>query len=149
MNPNAQPAKALSAVQAPTSQSSAPTASVERQEQSDGRGLFRVVLALEGLGERTSIAELAHNELYQSGQISQSTIDSLVVLAAFVLGEARRVTSTAVELGMSITTTWRYIKRWVAVGVLEERGDRHHQLARRWIADSLESAEPRLQGLAG
>jgi DNA-binding IclR family transcriptional regulator len=33
---------------------------------------------------------------------------------------------------MGTTTVWRYLKTWVAVGVLEERKDRRYQLAGRW-----------------
>ena len=97
-----------------------------------GRGLLWVVLALEGVGERIGMEELARDERYQSGRVSRSTIISLVVLGAFALGEIHGVKGLADELGMSVATTWRYVNTWVEVGVLGERKDRRYQLAGRW-----------------
>lgn len=111
-----------------------------------GRGLFRVVLALDGLGERIGMDELARDERYRSGRISQSVVHGLVVLGAFALGEAHGVNSLAEDLGMSPTTTWRYLKTWAELGVLEERKDRRYKLARRWmgyLSEPAKSGRPR------
>lgn len=105
----------------------------ESASRGGGRGLFRVILALNGGSERIGVDELARDECYQGGRVSQSVILGLVVLGAFALGEVHGVNALAVDLGMSATTTWRYLKTWEALGVLEERRDRRYQIARRWL----------------
>jgi hypothetical protein len=105
---------------------------VQAARRDGGRGLLWVVLALEGVGERIGMEELARDERYRSERVSRSTIISLVVLGAFALGEAFGVNSLADGLGMSVATTWRYVNTWVEVGVLEEHKNRRYQLAARW-----------------
>lgn len=97
-----------------------------------GRGLLGVLLAVNGVGERMSLDDLMLDERYRDRRISQSVILSLLVLGAFALGEAHSLNKLAAELGMANSTLWRYLKTWVAVGVLEERDDRRYQLAVRW-----------------
>jgi hypothetical protein len=107
----------------------------EAASRGGSRGLMWVVLALNDVGERISMEELASDERYQSGRVSQSTIISLVVLGAFASGKARGVKSLADELGISASTTWRYLNTWKTLCVLEERKDRRYQLATRWTRE--------------
>ncbi|MGC2374893.1 MAG: hypothetical protein WA484_13555 [Solirubrobacteraceae bacterium] len=104
----------------------------EAASRGAGRGLLGVLFALDGLGERIDLEELMRDERYHDKRISQSVIRSLLVLSAFVLGDAHSLNDLAEELGMGNTTLWRYLKTWVAVRVLEERKDRRYQLAVRW-----------------
>lgn len=97
-----------------------------------GRGLLSVLLALNGVGKRIDLEELMRDERCHDRRISQSVIRSLLVLSAFSLDEVHGLNNLAGELSMGTTTLWRYLKTWVAVGVLEERKDRRYQLARRW-----------------
>jgi hypothetical protein len=115
-------------------------------DRGGGRGLLGVVLALNGVGERFDLDELTRDQEYHDQRVSQSVIRSLLVLSAFASGDAYGVNSLSARLGMVTTTTWRYLKTWAALGVLEEREDRRYQLARRWIgylpqADYLESVD--------
>jgi AraC-like DNA-binding protein len=155
MEPDARPAEAPSTVEATAPTIAAATADetdkqfwlalshgqvqdLMRQEAANrggGQGLFGVLLALNGVGERMDVDELTHDQRYQDRRISQSVIRSLLVLSAFASGEAYGVNSLAEELHISATTTWRYLKTWVALGVLEERKDRRYQLARRWMGE--------------
>jgi hypothetical protein len=105
-----------------------------------GRGLLGIVLALNCVGERIDLDELTRDRHYRDRQISQSVIRGLLVLTAFSLGEAHGVNSLAADLGISTTTIWRYLKTWVALGVLEERQDRQYQLARPWIGELSQTA---------
>ncbi len=85
-----------------------------------GTGLLRVLLALTGQGgERLMLTDLASDELYDPKEISRSVVSSLIVLAAFSQGEEHAVTELALEIGMTTSTTLRYIRTWVALGVLE------------------------------
>lgn len=104
----------------------------EAANRGGGRGLLGVVLALNGVGERIDLDELMRDERYHDRRISQSVIRSLLVVSAFASGEAHGVNSLAEELSIGTTTIWRYLKTWVALGVLEERKDRRYQLAIRW-----------------
>jgi hypothetical protein len=104
----------------------------EAASRGGGRGLLWAILALNGVGERINMDELARDERYQNGRISRSTIISLVVLGAFASGEEHGVKRLADELSISVATTWRYVNTWVVDGVLEEHKNRRYQLARRW-----------------
>ena len=76
------------------------------------------------------------DEGYHDRRASQGLIRSLLVLGAFASGEVYGVHGLSDKLGLVTTTTWRYLKTWVALGVLEEREDRRYQLARRWMNQS-------------
>jgi biotin operon repressor len=104
----------------------------EAARRGAGRGLLGVLLSLNGAGRRMGLKDVMRDERYHDRHISQSVIRSLLVLSAFALGEAQSLNGLAEELGMGTTTLWRYLKTWVAVGVLEERRDRRYQLAVRW-----------------
>lgn len=104
----------------------------EAASRKGGGGLLGVVLALNGVGEPTRLEDLERDPCFQSPRISHSVIRSLLVLSAFASGEAHGVNSLAEELGLGSTTLWRYLRTWVALGVLEERTDRRYQVARYW-----------------
>ena len=71
---------------------------------------------------------------------------SLLVLSTFVLGDAHGLNNLGEELGMGNTTLWRYLKTWVAVGVLEDRKDRRYQLAVRWRRELHKTTRRRAAG---
>jgi DNA-binding MarR family transcriptional regulator len=55
-----------------------------------------------------------------SNRYSRSALRSLLVLTAFPLdGAERELTDVAKQLGMSPSTTHRYVATWVEVGMLE------------------------------
>jgi hypothetical protein len=108
-----------------------------------GRGLVGILLALSGAGKGTNLEELMRDERFHDRRISQSVIRSLLVLSAFALGEAHGLNSLAAEIGMGKTTLWRFLKTWVAVGLLEEREDRRYQVARPWRQELLPTAHQR------
>lgn len=118
----------------------------EAASRGGGPGLLGVLLALDGIGERIDLDELARDELYHNRRVSRSVIRGLLVLSAFASGEAHGVNSLAKELGMGTTTIWRYLKTWVALGVLEERKDRRYKLAERWIGRLSETDRRRTVG---
>jgi DNA-binding IclR family transcriptional regulator len=65
--------------------------------------------------------------------ISQSLLTGLLVLTAFNDGMEHQITKLSSELGISTTTTLRYLKTWVAIGLLEQDRTTHkYGLARRW-----------------
>ena len=101
-----------------------------------GQGLLGVVLALSGSRGPVGMEELMRDEGYHDRRASQGLIRSLLVLGAFASGEVYGVNALSDKLGLVTTTTWRYLKTWVALGVLEERQDRRYQLARRWMNQS-------------
>lgn len=53
-------------------------------------------------------------------RVSRSTCRALLVLLAFSSGEDREVTEVSNELGLSASTTHRYIRTWVALGLLDQ-----------------------------
>ena len=112
----------------------------EAVNRGGGRGLLGVVLALNGVGGRLGLEELTRDQRYHDRRISQSVIRSLLVLSSFASGEAHGVNSLAEELRIGTTTIWRYLKTWVALGVLEERKDRRYQLAKRWMSQVPQTA---------
>lgn len=107
---------------------------VQQIISSDGPGasLVRVLLALGGQ-DRVEMTDLLKDPEFNDRHISQNLIVSLVVLSAFHGDAERRMTDVAPELGISKTTTVRYLKSWIAVGILEQdRATRRYRLARRW-----------------
>lgn len=83
---------------------------------SGGSGVSRV---LHGLADR----ELASNfaALADSPRLSRSLLLGLLVLACFPTdGRALTVTDVAVRLGLSPSTTHRYMTTLLAVGLLEQ-----------------------------
>lgn len=53
-------------------------------------------------------------------RFSRSTLSSLLVLAAFPTDSSQRmITDVAKELGFSASATQRYVRTWLAVGLLE------------------------------
>jgi len=104
----------------------------EAESRGTGRGLLGVLLSLNGIGKRISQDELTLDERYHDRRISQSVVHSLLVLSPFASGEAHGLYELAEEVSMANSTVWRYLKTWVAIGVLEERRDRRYQLAVRW-----------------
>jgi hypothetical protein len=116
----------------------------EAVSRGGGGGLLGVVLALDGVGERIGMEELVRDERYHSSKISHSAIHCLAVLGAFALGDVYGVKSLAGELGMSPSTTWRYLKTGLVLGVLEEREDRRYQLAERWMGELSRTTRRRL-----
>jgi hypothetical protein len=68
--------------------------------------------------------------LWGEVRCSRSVIRALLVLAAFPAdGSPRELTEIAGEIGFSPSTTHRYIRTWVAVGLLEQ--DLHARRYRR------------------
>lgn len=83
---------------------------------SGGTGLSEL---LSGISEpdalRRSLLPLLDNERF-----SRSTCRALLVLLAFSSGEPREVTDVSKELGLSASTTHRYVRTWVALGLLQQ-----------------------------
>jgi hypothetical protein len=110
---------------------------VQQVLESDGPGasLVRVLIALSGR-DRVRLTELSADPEFQDSKNSQTLITSLLVLSAFHGGVDHRVSGLAFELEMNPSTTIRYLKTWVAVGVLEQdSATRRYRLARRWTHD--------------
>lgn len=58
--------------------------------------------------------------LVEDERVSRSTCRALLVLLAFSSGDQRAVTDVSNELQLSASTTHRYIRTWVALGLLEQ-----------------------------
>jgi IclR helix-turn-helix domain len=58
--------------------------------------------------------------LVDDERVSRSTCRALLVLLAFSSGEHREVTEVSNELDLSASTTHRYIRTWVALGLLDQ-----------------------------
>lgn len=98
-----------------------------------GSGMLRVLLALGGAEHRPALYELKQDPRYQDRKLSQSTVCGVLALTALQDGEAHGVKAVAEELGMSVTTTHRYLKTWLAIGVLEQdHRTRRYRLAQTW-----------------
>ena len=96
-----------------------------------GSSLVRLLLALGGR-DRVVMADLLNDPQVNNRLMSQNVIVSLLVLSALHGGE-RRVTDIADDLGISRATAVRYLKTWVAVGILEQdRSSRRYRVAVRW-----------------
>jgi len=97
-----------------------------------GASLVRVLLALGGQA-RVIMDELLKDPEFHDRKISRTLIVSLLVLSVFYGGAEKRVVDVAIEVGMSQSTTVRYLKSWTVVGALEqEPATRKYRLARRW-----------------
>jgi DNA-binding IclR family transcriptional regulator len=58
---------------------------------------------------------------YEDERFSRSTLRALAVLTDFPLdGSGRELTDVANRVGLSVSTTYRYISTWVLVGALEQ-----------------------------
>jgi hypothetical protein len=103
--------------------SSAQVASVLR----DALGGEGLVAALAGLrsGEWLDGVLLS---LLDDDSLSRSTVRALMVLSVFPAdGAERKLTGVAKQLGMSASTTHRYVHTWVAVGLLEQSDSRRYR----------------------
>ena len=99
--------------------------------EGSGSSLVRLLLALGGQ-DRVVLTDLLNDPRVNNHLLSQNVIVSLLVLSALHGGE-QRVTDVAADLGMSRATTVRYLKTWVAVGILEQdRATRKYRVAIRW-----------------
>ncbi len=59
--------------------------------------------------------------LLSDNRVSRSTVRALLVLSAFPSdGTYREVTEVPKQLGLSQSTTHRYVRTWVALGLLEQ-----------------------------
>jgi len=86
------------------------------RHSSQGSG---VSTALYGLGERGLVSN--YPELSASPRLSRSLLLGLLVLACFPIdGQALAVTDVAMQLGLSPSTTHRYMTTLLAVGLLEQ-----------------------------
>lgn len=99
--------------------------------EGSGSSLVRLLLALGGQ-DRVVMADLLNDSRVNNRLMSQNVVVSLLVLSALHGGE-RRVTDIADDLGISKATAVRYLKTWVAVGILEQdRTTRRYRVAIRW-----------------
>lgn len=76
-----------------------------------------------GLEENTqrALATFAESPLLEDVQLSRSVLLGLLVLACFAPpGTERRIKDIAEQLGLSTSTTHRYIRTFVAVGLLQQ-----------------------------
>jgi DNA-binding MarR family transcriptional regulator len=95
---------------------SAQVASVFR-EASDGRRLVALIAGVSS-GENADRALLS---LLDGSSYSRSTLRALLVLSVFAPdGSERELTDVAKQLGMAGGTIHRYLRTWVAVGLLEQ-----------------------------
>ncbi len=86
------------------------------RSSSTGSGVSSV---LHGLADRGLLA--SYPELSRSPRLSRSLLLGLVVLACFPTdGNALAVTDVATTLGLSPSTTHRYMTTLLAVGLLEQ-----------------------------
>lgn len=107
-----------------------------------GASLVRVLLALGGQA-RVAMDDLLKDPEFNDRKISRNLIVSLLVLSVFYGGAEKRVRDVASELGMSQSTTVRYLKSWAVVGVLEQDPTtRKYRLARRWEYTVQDSNSP-------
>lgn len=102
------------------------------ESQASGAPLVRLLLALSGRG-RVTLSDLRQDPAFNAHQVSQYLLVSLMVLSVFHDKLDHRVTDLAPELDMALGTAVRYLKAWVAVGVLEQDHKTHkYRLALRW-----------------
>jgi hypothetical protein len=107
-----------------------------------GVSLVRVLLALGGL-DRVEMGDLERDPHFHAPKLAQVLVISLMALSPFRDCEARRVTDLAAELGMSASTLVRYLKTWVALGVLEQdQRNRRYRLALCWRNELAASSRP-------
>jgi IclR helix-turn-helix domain len=95
-----------------------------------GRGLARL---LSTVGELEELRELAE-PLLDDPSYARTTLRALLVLLAFPAdGGERELTDVAAQLGLSPSTTHRYVNTWTAIGVLQQ--DLHSRRYRRTVPD--------------
>ncbi len=93
-------------------------------------GMVRLLLALVGIDPPTALAGI-------DCSVSRSTVYSVLVLSAFAGGAEHGVRPLANEIGMRPSTTLRYLKAWVILGVLEQsHHTRRYRLALRWAEEA-------------
>ena len=86
--------------------------------------VMRVVTSGSGLTELlsgTATPNALHDvllPLLDDERVSRSTCRALLVLLAFSSGDQREVTDVSNELHLSASTTHRYVRTWVALGLL-------------------------------
>jgi DNA-binding MarR family transcriptional regulator len=87
------------------------------REAGEGTGVSTL---LRGLADSGTLAE-RYESLADSPRLSRSLLLGLLVLATFPSGgESLAVTDVAAKLGMSPSTTHRYMTTLLAVGLLEQ-----------------------------
>jgi hypothetical protein len=102
------------------------------ESQASGAPLVRLLLALSGRG-RVTLSDLRKDPDFNDHNVSQYLLVSLLVLSVFHDKLDHRVTDLAPELDMALSSAVRYLKAWVAVGVLEQDDKTHkYRLALRW-----------------
>lgn len=96
-----------------------------------GAGLIRLLFGPSANWERLTVDDVLGDKRDHARDLSHSLIASLIVFAAFSDGEEHRVTRAAAESGMNTTTTLRYVRTWVALGVLvqDQRTHRYRLVA--------------------
>lgn len=98
-----------------------------------GTALLRLLLTLAGSLQDVTVPDLQNDDHYDSKDVSQSVIHSLIVLSRFAPGKEYGVRELAAEIVLNATTTMRYLKTWVTVGALEQDGQTHrYRLAACW-----------------
>jgi IclR helix-turn-helix domain len=98
-----------------------------------GGGMLQLLLALAGTLEGVTTHDVEVDPRCHEKNVSQSLIQALIVLAAFSNGREHAVTRLGREIGMSTSTTWRYVRTWVAFGLLEHDPDTHrYRVASLW-----------------
>ncbi len=107
---------------------------------SPGVSLVHVLLALCGQ-DRLVMADLLNDPSFDHN-INQSVVTSLLLLSAFQDNAEPGVADLAAGLGISKTTAFRYLKTWVAVGLLEQGRTRKYRLAARWRDDLAAGSPP-------
>jgi hypothetical protein len=107
-----------------------------------GVSLIRVLLALGGQ-DRVAMADLRTDPEFNDRKISQSLIVGLLVLSSFYDDVVQTVTTISTDIGVPVSTTIRYLKTLVAVGLLEQHPTKHsYHLARRWREELVEAHPP-------
>jgi len=98
-----------------------------------GGGMLQLLLALAGTLEGVTTHDVEVDPRFHEKNVSQSLIQALIVLAAFSNDREHAVTRMGREIGMSTSTTWRYVRTWVALGLLEQDPDTHrYRVASFW-----------------
>jgi len=87
------------------------------REASGGTGLARLMSSVNDLDDLRGLV----SPLLDDPKCSRSTFRALMVLVAFPPdGRELELTDVAGELGLSPSTTHRYVSTWLAVGLLEQ-----------------------------
>lgn len=86
------------------------------RQSGEGSGIEKLLRKMVDSGT----VEESFNALRDSPRLSRSLLLGLVVLASFPAGETLAVTDVAGKLGMSASTTHRYMTTLLTVGLLEQ-----------------------------